>query len=94
MHLALTLISLAPPPEHPERHVDRHQVTDIIWASAAPADRLEHVYARSAEGRLDIALYLFANTAEHAAESGQRLMRKVLAGAPALAGWTTNERAP
>lgn len=90
----MTLISLAPPPEHPERHIDRHQVTDIIWATAAPADRLEHVYARSEEGRLDIALFLLANTEEHAAQSGHRIIRKVLAGAPALAGWTAHERAP
>ncbi|MEU9165444.1 hypothetical protein AB0D29_34845 [Streptomyces sp. NPDC048424] len=86
----MTLVSLSAPPDHPVRRVDRHLVTDVIWATAAPADRLEHVYARSAEGRLDIALFLLAAGAEEAASAGGRIVRRALAGAPALAGWRTD----
>ncbi|WP_404954763.1 hypothetical protein [Streptomyces sp. 147326] len=87
MHLVMTLLFLSAPPDHPVRLVDRHLVTDVIWAVAVPADRLEHVYTRSAEGRLDIALFLLAAGAEEADSVGDRIMRRALTGAPVLAGW-------
>ncbi|MFD8890775.1 hypothetical protein [Streptomyces sp. NPDC059566] len=93
MHLVMTLLSLSPPTDHPARPVDRHLVTDVIWATATPTDRLEHVYARPAEGRLDIALFLLAAGAEEAASTGTRIIRRALSGAPVLAGWSTAPRA-
>ncbi|MEV7442683.1 hypothetical protein AB0O22_16240 [Streptomyces sp. NPDC091204] len=83
----MTLVLLSAPPDQPVRRVDRHLVTDVIWATAVPADRLEHVYAGCAEGRLDIALFLLAAGAEEAAPAGERIVRRALAVAPALAGW-------
>ncbi|MFI7355003.1 hypothetical protein ACIBTP_13745 [Streptomyces avidinii] len=67
MHLVMTLLSLSPPTARPARLADRNLVTDVIWATAAPADRPEHVYARPTEGRLDIALFLLAADPQEAA---------------------------
>ncbi|MFE9934161.1 hypothetical protein [Streptomyces sp. NPDC005533] len=90
----MTLVFLSAPPDRPVRRVDRHLVTDVIWAAAVPADRLEHVYAGSAEGRLDIALFLLAAGAEEAASAGGRIVRRALAVAPALAGWRRIDPVP
>ncbi len=94
LHLVMTLMFLSAPPDHPFRSIDRNLVTDVIWATAVPGDRLEHVYARSAEGRLDIALFLLAVGAEEAASAGDRIIRTALAGTPALAGWRTDRIPP
>ncbi|WP_158754505.1 hypothetical protein [Streptomyces sp. NRRL F-2580] len=78
----MTLVLLSAPPDRPVRRVDRHFVTDVIRATAVPADRLEHLYAGSAEGRLDSALFFLAAGAEEAASAGERIVRRALAVAP------------
>lgn len=90
----MTLLSLSAPTDHPARLLDRNLVTDVIWATASPADRLEHVYARSAEGRLDIALFLLAADPQQASSTAAGIITRALTGSPTLAGWTTTPRTP
>ncbi|WP_405437407.1 hypothetical protein OG373_09405 [Streptomyces avidinii] len=94
MHLVMTLLSLSAPTDQPARLLDRNLVTDVIRATASPADRLEHVYARSAEGRLDIALFLLATDPQHASSTAAGIITRALTRSPTLAGWTTPPRTP
>lgn len=83
----MTLTALQPPLDHPVRLVDANIVTDAIWTRAEPDDRLEHVYSRPGDGRLDIVLYILAPTAADAIVAAERIVRVLLADTPMLAGW-------
>lgn len=66
-------------------------VTDILWATATPADHLEHVRARSGPrtGTVDVALF-HRRIDEHCETNAVALglCRRAIANAPLLAGWT------
>ena len=57
---------------------------DLIWAVTSPHDRVEHVSARAAPGRIEIGL--FTSSADPGTAAG--LARRACERSAPLAGWT------
>lgn len=64
-----------------------HQLRRVIAASALPAERLEHVYARVAGPDAAVVLFLLAKDLDQAEATAARLLGRVTSGR--LAGWRT-----
>jgi hypothetical protein len=72
-----------------------HLVTDVIWANAVPADRLEYVHARAgpSPGTVDLVLFHRADdTDDDEAVGGGTtaliLCHRAIANSPSLRAWT------
>jgi len=91
----LVVITLAPGPDAIHRGLDPETLTDILWANALPADRLEHVLVRAGADPGSFAAGLFLLPAPDAADpsagttaTAQRLGDRMIAVSPRLAGWS------
>ena len=51
------LVRLTPTTTAPHLDIHPEVVVDILWATALPDDRLEHVRVRAGTGHVDIALF-------------------------------------
>jgi hypothetical protein len=84
------LLRLAPGPGARATAPNVEVVVDVLWATATPDDRLEHIRARPGPSPSSVDLVLFhsateSRTAEYLA---QCLADRAVAVAPLLAGWT------
>lgn len=62
-------------------------VTDILWNAAGPEDGLEHVYSRTAAGRVEVTLFHRTRAAADAHAAALRICLHALTSSPSLRGW-------
>jgi len=86
--MRLTLFTLTSP-GHPHSRLSAPVIVDVLWAAAAPGDRIEHISARSAPRHIDIGIYT-RRTPEQDPDppAAEGVVRRALASAPLLRGWT------
>lgn len=71
----------------PHRMLEAAAVTDIVWASARPADRLEHVHAQSRPGRIELTFFHRTREPAEAVSTAGEICLRVLKTSPPLAHW-------
>ncbi|WP_158939371.1 hypothetical protein [Streptomyces sp. NRRL S-87] len=62
-------------------------IKELLTAAFAPADRIEHLWARSAPGRVDLVLFLLADCEATALLAGREACLRALRQSPRLDGW-------
>lgn len=67
--------------------IDADVVADLLWALAEPENRLEHVHAISAKGRVELVFFHLVTDPGQAADASERLCRLAIATSPRLRGW-------
>lgn len=93
--MQIVVVTFRPPPDAERRDIDPGVLVDILWASAAPDDGLEHIRARAdpRPGDLSLALLLRSSTEEESStEPVRELCGRAIASSPALTGWTVSTR--
>lgn len=93
--MRLIMVTLVPHGRYPVSEPLEAEVTDVMWASATPEARLEHVSIRSGNGFIHLGFYSRLDGAA-AVVAVTAICRRVLASSPALYGWelTTLRAAP
>jgi hypothetical protein len=89
----LAIIHLVPGPAAVHHDLAAEVVADLLWATAAPADRLEHVRARSRPEGVDLVLFHRTGPGEPAASIARDLIDRACAGPTPLRGWTAGPAA-
>ena len=90
MDLTLIRLSAPPQPRTPHREPTSPDiVADILWATAIPDDRLEHIRTRygPVAGVVDLAVF-HRPGGRPAADLALQLCHRAIGIAPVLAGWT------
>ncbi|MEV6525096.1 hypothetical protein AB0M43_24380 [Longispora sp. NPDC051575] len=66
------------------RGVDPERITEILRASAEPADRIEHLRTLGGPDRYELAVFLLADTASQARTTARQFCERAIATDPAL----------
>jgi hypothetical protein len=66
-------------------------VEDVIWTTAAPQDRLEHLTVDVENGRVSIVVFVRADSKDQAVIQVRELFERFLARALPLRGWSLSE---
>ncbi|WP_424533462.1 hypothetical protein ACOZ38_24245 [Sphaerisporangium viridialbum] len=69
------------------RWLEAELVTDILWATAVPADYLEHLHSEASPDRVDLTFFHRSPGPAQANAAAVRLCRRALDNSPALRGW-------
>jgi hypothetical protein len=80
--------------EAPQPELESGVISDILWAAARPDDGLEHIYARTATGRIDVTFFHRAESLSAALAAAGSICRRSLNSSPTLRGWRINLRRP
>ncbi|MDF3139964.1 MULTISPECIES: hypothetical protein [unclassified Streptomyces] len=70
-----------------QRKLEATVVTDIVWASAKPADDLEHVHAQAAPGRIELTFFHRTRNPAEAISAAGEICLRALNSSPSLAHW-------
>jgi hypothetical protein len=90
----LILLRLTAPPAgcvgSNRQPLDPEIIADVIWTTAIPDDRLEHIRARPGPDSRSVDLVLFLRTIANrpGTEAALTMCRRAIDTAPALGGWT------
>jgi hypothetical protein len=73
--------------DRPAVTLDPAVVTDIIWSAAPHRRNLQHVYAESAPGILDVILFLLATDGDQAVVAAQEILERARRQSSLLSEW-------
>ncbi|WP_230210328.1 hypothetical protein [Streptomyces kaniharaensis] len=85
--MELTLIALTPADPVAVRLPDRRRIVDLLWAAAAPGERLEHVSVQVNPRGIRLGMFAVATPELTARAAALAICRRALATSPPLSGW-------
>ncbi|MFI9362325.1 hypothetical protein ACIG5E_14920 [Kitasatospora sp. NPDC053057] len=85
--MELTHIALTPADPVAVRPPDRRQIIDLLWAAAAPGERLEHVSVQVRPHGIRLGMFTVATPGLTARAAALAICRRALAISPPLSGW-------
>jgi hypothetical protein len=83
----LSITTMTAQPGAPRRQIDVQVLIDLVWDTAVPADRIEHVSAVSRPGRVDLGLYLLAASQDEADQRAEAIAERASRTSPLLLRW-------
>ena len=86
--LYTTFVALRAPPAASPARLTPAQITDLMWAHAAPASGFEHVTVLVAAGRIEVAVFVLAASSAAGRSVARRLCTTVVERCGVLDGWT------
>ncbi|MGA4837512.1 hypothetical protein [Streptomyces sp. G45] len=93
--MELTVITLDTDRPHTIGAADSARLVDLLWASAAPGERLEHISVRTGRpGRLHLGLFTVATPERTARSVALTIWRRAFAASPLHGGWRTSTAPP
>lgn len=87
----LSIASLAAETDLSSQRVDPQLMIDAVWATVSPADRIEHVSILASCGRVDLGLFLQADSQLEADERANSIAVRACLTIPLLHGWHLSE---
>ncbi|MFH8385945.1 hypothetical protein ACH4E7_34345 [Kitasatospora sp. NPDC018058] len=85
--MELTLIALTAADPVAVRPPDRRHIIDLLWAAAAPGERLEHVSVQARPHDIRLGMFTVATPGLTARAAALAICRRALAISPPLSGW-------